>query len=353
MRHVLLSHRYAFCIAVFVTAAYAATHVRGESLLAQQTRSPSPITTAQSPTAAPVSQSPQATPGQTPSSELANVEAKVRPSVIWVSTFDSKGNLLRTESGFFISADGRFVTTAHAVEGGVNAVAKTAEGGIYNVDGVLTVSKSADLAVLKADVKPQKLLRFLDLTKAGELSTGAKVAVIGSSLAGNEGSAREATLTAHSSDRLEIAGATAASSVGSPIVNENGDVVGIITSAGEKTIARPVAALDSVLSRVKPDTQARWAQVAQTSPTPQATPKPRLLFAPAPSFPPGQSLPGQGGTGRFRLTFDGQGNVTDIRIVASTGNPYFDQAAIKTLRQWKSAPSQGWQATVPVTFRTR
>ena len=180
-----------------------------------------------------------------------------------MTTFDSKGNLLRTESGFFISADGRFVTTAHAIEGGVNAVAKTADGGIYNVSGVLTVSKSADLAVLKADVKPQKLLRFLDLNKTGELSTGAKVAVVGSSLAGNEGSARETTITAHSSDRLEIAGATAASSVGSPVVNENGDVVGIVTSAGEKTIARPVAALDSVLSRVKADTQARWPQMAR------------------------------------------------------------------------------------------
>ena len=203
-----------------------------------------------------MSQSPQATPGQTPSSELANVEAKVRPSVIWVTTFDSKGNLLRTESGFFISADGRFVSSAHAIEGGVNAVAKTADGGIYNVSGVLTVSKSADLAVLKADVKPQKLLRFLDGTKTGELSRGAKVAVIGSSLAGNEGTAREATITAHSSDRLEIAGATAPGSVGSPMVNENGDVVGIITSSGEKTIARPVAELHSVLSRVKPDTEA-------------------------------------------------------------------------------------------------
>jgi TonB family protein len=354
MRNVLLSHRYAFCIAVFVTAAHPATHVLGESLLAQQTQSPPPIrSTAQYPTAAPVNQSPPAVAGQTPSPELGNLEAKVRPSVIWVTTFDSKGNLLRTESGFFISADGRFVTTANAIEGGVNAVAKTSDGGIYNVDGVLTVSKSPDLAVLKADVKPQKLLRFLDLTKTDELSRGAKVAVIGSSLAGNEGSAREATITAHSSEQLEIAGATVASSVGSPVVNENGDVVGIITSAGEKTIARPVAELHSVLSRIKPDTEARWTQVAQTSPTPHATPKPRLLFAPAPSFPPGQSLPGQTGTGRFRLTFDGQGNVTDIRIVASTGNPYFDQSAIKTLRQWKSAPSQGWQATVPVTFRTR
>ena len=348
-----LNLRHAVWIAAFLIAVRA-SQIRGESLLAQQSQPPPPITTTtQSPTTTPVSQSPQATPGQTPSSGLENLEAKVRPSVIWVSTFDSKGNLLRTESGFFISPDGRFITTAHAIEGGVNAVAKTADGGIYNVNGVLTSSKSTDLAVLKADVKPQKLLRFLDLNKTGELSVGAKIAVVGSALAGNEGSARETTITAQSSDRLEIAGATPASSVGSPVVNENGDVVGIVTSAGEKTTARPVAALDSVLSRVTADAQARWPQVAQTSPTPHATPKPRMLYAPAPSFPPGQSLPGQSGTGRFRLTFDPQGNVTNIQMVASTGNPYFDQAAIKTLRQWKSAPSQGWQATVPVTFKTR
>jgi TonB family protein len=150
-----------------------------------------------------------------------------------------------------------------------------------------------------------------------------------------------------------MADTTPASSVGSPVVNENGDVVGIVTSAGEKTIARPVAAFDTVLSRVTPDTQARWPQLTQTSPTPHATPRPRLIYAPAPSFPPGQSLPGQSGTGRFRLAFDAAGIVTNIQIVSSTGNPYFDQAAIKTLRQWKSAPSQGWQVTVPVTFKTR
>ena len=354
MSQVRFSLRCVPWITVVVTVVNAMSYIYGESLLAQQTQPTPPIsTTAQSPTAAAVNQSPQATPSQTPSSELGNLEAKVRPSVVWVTTFDSKGNLLRTESGFFISPDGRFVTTAHAIEGGVNAVAKTADGGIYNVSGVLSVSKSADLAVLKADVRPQKLLRFLDLNKTGELSVGGRVAVVGSTLAGTEGSARQTTITAHSSDRLEIAGATAASSVGSPIVNENGDVIGIVTAAGEKTIARPVAAFDPVLSRVTADTQARWPQVAQTSPTPHATPKPRLLFAPAPSFPPGQSVPGQSGTGRFRLTFDAQGNVTNIQMVASTGNPYFDQAAIKTLRQWKSAPSQGWQATVPVTCKTR
>jgi TonB family protein len=348
MTQVPLSLGHVRCIAVFVTV------ILGKSLLAQQVQStPSITTTTQSPTAAPMSQSPQATSGQTPSSELVNVETKVRPAVIWVTTFDPKGNLLRTESGFFISADGRFVTTAHALDGAVNAVAKTADGGIYNVSGVLAASKASDLAVLKADIKPQKLLRFLDLNKTGELSTGARVAVVGSALAGNEGNVRETTITAQSSDRLEITGATLASSVGSPIVNDNGEVIGVVTSAGEKIVARPIAALESVLSRVAADTQARWPQLAEKSPTPHATPKPRLIYAPAPSFPPGQSLPGQSGTGRFRLTFDPQGNVTDVQMATSTGNPYFDQAAIKTLRQWKSAPSQGWQATVPVTFRTR
>ena len=338
---------------IFIATGPVTIQVSAESLLAQQSPPPPITTTARSPSVSPGSQSSPTTPAQTPSSELGNLEAKVRPSVIWVTTFDSKGNLLRTESGFFITADGRFVTTANATEGGVNAVVKTGDGGIYNVSGVLTVSKSADLAVLKAEIKPQKLLRFLDLNKTGELSLGSRVAIVGSALAGNEGNAREATITGQSADRLEIAGATAASSVGAPVVNENGDVIGVVTSAGEKTIARPVAALDAVLSRVTADTQPRWAQVAQTTPTPHATPKPRLLYAPAPSFPPGQSLPGQSGTGRFRLTFDSQGNVRDIRVVTSTGNPYFDQAAIKTLRQWKSAPSEGWQATVPVTFRTR
>jgi len=44
---------------------------------------------------------------------------------------------------------------------------------------------------------------------------------------------------------------------------------------------------------------------------------------------------------RFHLSFDASGNVTNVQVVKSTGNPYFDQAAIKTLQQWKSAPAKG------------
>jgi TonB family protein len=270
--------------------------------------------------------------------------------VIWVTVFDASGNLLRTQSGFFISPDGRFVSTARTIEGGVNAVAKTGDGGIYNVTGILTASKELDLAVLQADVKR---VPFVELNKNANLSVGAGVVVVGSAMAANEGSAREMKIAAQEANRLEMAGATSPSSVGSPVLDETGAVVGVVTSAGEKTTARSSAALESLLSHVAADSQARWPATAETRPTPKPTPKPRLVYAPAPAFPPAVSQPGVSGTGRFRLTFDPNGNVTNVQVVKSTGNPSFDQAAIKTLRQWKSAPSQGWQATVPVTFQTR
>src|SRR5882762_6476954 len=121
MSQVRFGFRYAFWIAVFLIVGHAPNQILAGSLLAQQSQPPPITSNAQSPKAASVGQSPQASADQTSSSELAELEAKVRPSVIWVTAFDPKGNLLRTETGFFISADGRFVTTAQAIEGAVNA----------------------------------------------------------------------------------------------------------------------------------------------------------------------------------------------------------------------------------------
>jgi TonB family protein len=356
MRQRPLFFLFTVCLFVFTAigpAQTATSRLFDGPLIAQQPPS-TPATATQSQTAAPsVSASPEAKAIQSQSSELANTESQVRPSVIWVTAFDAKGNLLRTETGFFISADGRLATTERTVERGANAVAKTADGGIYNISGILVSSKELDVAVLQADVKPRKLLRFLELNRTGELPVGASVVVIGSALAGNDGSAREMTIAAEHGNDLELRGTTSASAAGSPVVDEAGTVVGVVTSAGEKTIARSSAALASLFSKVTSDTRPRWLASAEGSPTPKPTPKPRLLFAPAPAFPPGVSQGGVSGTGRFRLSFDPNGNVTNVQIVKSTGNPYFDQSAIKTFQQWKSAPSQGWQATVPVTFQTR
>src|SRR5947208_12650474 len=184
-----------------------------------------PTTSAtQSPAIVPsVTPSPEAKAGQTASVDLPKLEKAVQPSVILVTVFDPKGNLLRTESGFFISADGRFVTTARAIEGAVNAVAKTGDGGIHNVTGALAVSKESNLAVLQADVNQ---VAFVELNKNSNVRADTSVVVVASGLAGADGSVRKMPVAAQSSDHLEIRGATVASALGSPVVNEAGEVVG-------------------------------------------------------------------------------------------------------------------------------
>jgi TonB family protein len=112
------------------------------------------------------------------------------------------------------------------------------------------------------------------------------------------------------------------------------------------------AGIDSIL-RIVGEQPASAAPVASV-PTPVPTPKPRLVYAPAPAFPSEvHSPPGSSWSGRFRLNFDGKGNVTSVQIIQSTGNNVIDQSAISTLRQWKCAPGKEWAATVPVTFQSK
>ena len=346
------------CLTIFATAGCgrkSTSQIVGESPAAQSPF-PSAVSSAvqsPSPSSSPI-QAAKAGGAGRPTLDLSRLENSVRPAVFWITVFDSSGKLLRTETAFFISGDGKFITTAHAIEGGVNAVAKMADGRIHNVSGVLAASTTLDLAVLQADVK---YVPFLTLSRNPSLETDKRVGVVGSGLAGTDGAPRDVTISTEHFDRLEIAGPISSSSIGSPVVSENEQVVGVVISAGEKASVRSSTAVESLLGRIAADVKPRWEEIAQASvapsPSPRPTPKPRLVYAPAPSFPPGVSQRGISGTGRFRLTFDAKGNATNVQVVASTGNPYFDSAAIQTLRQWKSSPSQGWAVTVPVTFQTR
>src|SRR5262245_27840990 len=353
MRPFRLTLGYSLCLVIFATAGCSRKsngQIVGELSAAQPPPVSTPVQSPGSSALPPQTQSPQT--GKSPVLDLSRLENSVQPAVFWITVFDSSGKLLRTETAFFISGDGKFITAAHAIEGGVNAVAKMADGRIYNVSGVLGASTTLDLAVLQADVK---YVPFLVLNKNPSLESDRSVGVVGSGLAGTDGAPHEVTVSAKQSDRLEIAGPVSSNSIGSPVVSENGEVVGVVTSVGEKATVRPASEVDSLLGRITSDAKPRWAGTPQpaVTPTPHPTPKPRLLYAHAPSFPPGMSQSGASGIGRFRLTFDARGSVTNVQVVKSTGNPYFDSSAIQTLRQWKSSPSQGWSFVVPVTFQTR
>jgi TonB family protein len=336
-------HQRIACVAVLA--------MMGESSVAQQSSPPTRTAPVPQPSlSASPNQLIQSKLEQGSSFDLASFENSVRPSVIWVTVFDSSGKLLRTQTGFFISADGRLVTTARAIENGINAVAKTADGGIYNVSGILAASKALDLAILQADVKQ---VPFLRLNPNANMSIGARVAAVGSGLAGNEGAARESKISTEESDRLEISAAISAGLVGSPVVDATGGGIGIIVSAGEKAAVRPSSSIEKLLSQIGSNAVAKWLGTAETRPSPKRTSKPRLVYAPEPSFPPEVSGRGVSGSGQFRLSFDAKGKVTNVQMIQSTGNQFLDGAAINTFRQWKSAPGQEGVVTVPVTFQVR
>src|SRR5947207_14227224 len=200
-------------------------------------------------------QAPQSQTKQRPTLDLSRLEDSVRPAVFWITVFDSSGKLLRTQTAFFISADGRFTTTAHAIEDGVNAVAKMADGEIHNVDGVLASSATLDLAILQADVKR---VPFLALNKTANLEPGMHVGVVGSALAGSAEAAREATISTQQADDVEIVATLSPDSIGSPIVDANGEVVGIVISGGDKATARPAKSVGALLDRITADAKPRW-----------------------------------------------------------------------------------------------
>lgn len=295
----------------------------------------------------------------TPGLDLATLAKDTGPAVILVSVFDSSGNLTTTGTGFFVADNGRFVTSARLIAGGVNAVAKTADGKIYNVAGILAASSALDLAVLKADAKS---VPFLPLNPAAP-QPGAHVAVIGSPLKNNARPPLTATIKRSevNEDWLEVAPPLAKDVIGFPVVDGNGEVLGIVTLASEEApgVVRTSAAQSQLLASIVPNAIARWPG----SPSPSAlaqkpTPKPaagRVVYKAPPIYPAQarSSNPPIKGSGRFRIVFSAAGEAQQVQITRSTGNALLDGAATAALSQWKATPGREWSINVPVTFAPR
>src|SRR3954465_8951290 len=85
--------------------------------------------------------------------DLKKTAERVIPAGGELSVFDSAGRLLRNGTGFFISDDGRLVTSRSIVHGGAHAISPANDGKIYNVTGILEEAEPSDSAILKVQVK--------------------------------------------------------------------------------------------------------------------------------------------------------------------------------------------------------
>ena len=176
--------------------------------------------------------------------DIQGILAKVEPAVVAVQTGTGAG------TGFVISADGVVVTNNHVVEGANGNIEVTFNDGTSKSAKVLGTSTDNDLAVLKVDATG---LPFAKLGSSGETQVGDEVIAIGNALALEGGlsvtrgiiSATGRTVPEEQSgvtlyNVLQTDAAINPGNSGGPLVNANGEVIGINTAIVSPTEAQNV-----------------------------------------------------------------------------------------------------------------
>jgi tetratricopeptide (TPR) repeat protein len=161
---------------------------------------------------------------------LPELVRRIKPSAVAIETYDARGEKLSRGSGFFIDAD-RIVTNRHVIEGAHRADIHSSNGTVIPVKGVLAVDAEGDIALLKID-PPTPQVRPLPLDKTSP-QEGESVVVIGNPL-GLEGSVTNGIVSAVRDIPtfgriIQITAPISSGSSGSPVVNMQGQVIGIAT----------------------------------------------------------------------------------------------------------------------------
>ncbi len=161
---------------------------------------------------------------------LPDLVRRIKPSAVAVETFDARGQKLSRGSGFFVETD-RIVTNRHVLEGAHRAEVHSSTGTVFPVRGVLAVDAEGDIALLKID-PPATPIRPLPLDKTSP-QEGESIVVIGNPL-GLEGSVTNGIVSAVRDIPtfgriIQITAPISSGSSGSPVVNMQGQVIGIAT----------------------------------------------------------------------------------------------------------------------------
>jgi S1-C subfamily serine protease len=206
--------------------------------------------------------------------DLTSLSRRARAAVMLLIVMDESGRQLGSGTGFVVSGDGKFVTNRHVATAGPRMVAKAANGRRYNVLGVLAEDSEQDLVLLKIDGEN---LPTLPLGSSERITTGLPVAMIGNPLGmdgtatagtvsgvpGSSGQRRLIEITAAESyedgfkpkilrgDGLQVTTPVTYGSSGSPVLNAQGEVIGVITAAQglAQSMAIPVEVVKGLLAR--------------------------------------------------------------------------------------------------------
>ncbi len=162
--------------------------------------------------------------------DLPNLVRRIKPSAVAIETFDSRGEKLSRGSGFFIDRD-RVVTNRHVIDNAFRAEVHLNTGNSFPVKNVIAVDAEGDVALLKVEA-PANLVRPLSLDRTSP-QEGESIVVIGNPF-GLEGSVTNGIVSAVRDIPgfgriIQITAPISPGSSGSPVVNMQGQVIGVAT----------------------------------------------------------------------------------------------------------------------------
>lgn len=151
------------------------------------------------------------------------------PCVVEITVYDEAGEALASGSGFFINDHGDIVTNYHVIEDACSADVKLMDGDVYEVGYVLAYDPAIDLAVLRIDLTGNDYIP----TAKKPAATGDTIYTLGSSLGFtgtfSDGMVSTASREIDGVDYIQITAPISSGNSGGPLINTQGEVLGVNT----------------------------------------------------------------------------------------------------------------------------
>jgi len=166
-----------------------------------------------------------------PIESLPSLIKKIKPSVVIIFAYDNKGEFLKLGSGFFISQSGNIITNYHVLQGASSAEVKTSDGKTYPITYIVAEDEQNDIIRLSVNI-PSQYVYPLSLSKTIP-EVGERIIVYGSPL-GLEKTVSDGIVSAIREvpgygKLIQITAPISPGSSGSPVLNMQGEVIGIAT----------------------------------------------------------------------------------------------------------------------------
>lgn len=203
-------------------------------------------------------------PLRKPSTSLKELVRPVQKSVVTVVNYDVDGNISSIGSGFFISESGILVTNFHVLEGAYSASIRTVDGSQYPVSAILAKNRLVDLIKVRVDIAGSRAAPVVLARKQPAVADS--VFVVGSPM-GLDQTVSEGIISAvrempAGGNVFQLTAPISRGSSGGPVLNQDGEVVGVVTfqvARGQNlNFAISVDALEMLTDEASQPSVAEW-----------------------------------------------------------------------------------------------